>query len=67
MDDVLDDAAWFVPAGDTLAIARAAETLLADTSARDDFGRRGYEHACRFSWESAAAETVEVYREAVRG
>ncbi len=66
MDDVLGDGAWFVPAGDARAVADAAECLLRNRDARDDFRERGREHASTFSWDRAAAETVEVYREVAR-
>jgi len=66
MDDVLGNAAVFVPARDPRAVADAAETILHNTDTRDDLGQRGREHASRFSWETAAGETVEVYREVAR-
>lgn len=46
---------------DSQAAAHAIEAALADTTVRD----LGPAHAARFSWENAAAATVEVYERAL--
>jgi len=63
MSEVLRGAANSVPLGSPAAIARIALKLLADEAYRSECAAVGMEHARRFSWERAAAETVEVYRE----
>jgi glycosyltransferase involved in cell wall biosynthesis len=63
MTEVLKGAAIFVPLRDPVAIAKAAAELLRDAALRADWSGRGSDHAARFSWDRAAAETVDVYRE----
>lgn len=63
MDDVLAGAAILVPCRDPGAIAREAARLLDDTGWQTEWRARGLAHAAKFSWDRAAAETVEVYRE----
>ena len=63
MDEVLAGAAIFVPLGDPANVARAAAHLATDGAYRREWIARGCEHVRRFSWERAAAETTDVYRE----
>ncbi len=63
MDDILDDAAIFVPPRSPGAIAESANRLLSSSSLRADLGRRSLEHARKFSWARAAELTEEVYHE----
>ncbi len=65
MDEVLGDAALFVPLRDPEAIARCVRRLQ-DPRERADWSARGLAHVQRFSWQKAADETVEVYREVAR-
>lgn len=65
MDEVLKGAAMFVPVRSPEAIARKVRELLESKVCREEWRGRGLEHARRFSWDRAAAETVEVYRELV--
>ena len=41
-------------------------TLARDAERRDELRRLGLERAKSFSWQRAARETLDVYREAVR-
>lgn len=66
MDEVLGEAALFVPACDPVAIARAIRALLKSESLRQDWSARGHERASQFTWERAAEETVAVYQEIAR-
>ena len=65
MDDVLAGAALFVPRRDAEAIAAHAANLLEDSAFRDEWAERGHAHATRYSWDRAAGETLEVYREVI--
>lgn len=64
----VDAAEYFEPGGDRGAESLAAVlgSLLADPARRAELARRGRERAARFSWERAARETAEVYRELSR-
>jgi len=66
MAEVLPGGAIFVPLRDPGAIADAVERLSRDREWREEWRQRGCEVARRYSWERAARETVEVYREVVR-
>jgi len=63
MDDILAGAAVLVPIRDPEAIAREAARLLDDRGWHTEWQERGTAHAAKFSWDRAAAETVDVYRE----
>lgn len=65
MDDVLNGAAIFVASRAPNEIADSVERLLDDADARLEWRTKGLEHSAKFSWDRAAAETVEVYRELV--
>ena len=49
------------------AITAALRPLLADDDARQRLGQAGRERAREFSWQRAARQHAEVYREAARG
>jgi glycosyltransferase involved in cell wall biosynthesis len=66
MDEILEGAAVFVPGRDAAAIAHEAARLLREPGWREECVARGFEHVGRFSWDRAAAETMEVYHEARR-
>lgn len=65
MDEVLAGAALFTPLRDASAIATHAAALLASDSLRNEWAGRGRAHVTRYSWDRAAAETIEVYREVI--
>jgi alpha-1,3-rhamnosyl/mannosyltransferase len=50
---------------DDRAIAGALRDLLGNASLMEDLGQRGLRWAGAFSWERAAAETMEVYARAM--
>jgi len=66
MTELLGRAAEFVPLRDPGAIARTAIQFLTEPSFRAERSAAGLELAARFSWERAAAETTDVYREVAR-
>ena len=61
--EVLGGAGLHAPVGDSAGLA-AAMRRLRDGSVRDELRARGLERAKAFSWDAAAAATLEVYREA---
>lgn len=65
MDDVLAGAATFVPPRDPAAIARALSQLAGNAVEREARVAAGLVHAARFTWDAAAAATVDVYREVI--
>jgi len=66
MNEVLDEAAIFVPLRDPAAICREASRLIESESWRTEWAHRGRECAAGYGWERAAAETMDVYREVAR-
>ena len=67
LPEVAGDAALLVNPDDISGIAEAIETVLTDTPLRSDLIDRGYRNIQRFSWKKAAAETIDLYREAAQG
>ena len=65
MNEVLRAEATLVPVGDPGAIGAAALRLLGDPAWRAERSARALSFAQGFSWERAAAETVDVYREVI--
>ncbi len=66
MNEVLGQAAIFVPLRDPEAIAREASRLVATPGERAQWSTRGREHVARFSWIRTAEETAALYHEALR-
>ncbi len=64
LPEVVGDAAIVVPAKSPEALANAMSSLLENRSARERLGRLGRVHILtNFSWERAASEMAELYRE----
>lgn len=61
LPEIAGDAALLVDPTDTPAITAALRRTLCETDLVDDLRRRGLGQAARFSWQRAAAETVQVY------
>ena len=64
LPEVAGDAALLVDPRDEAALAESMERLLRDRKLHAEMARRGRERAAGFSWERAARETIDVYREA---
>lgn len=64
LPEVAGDAALLVDPSSVEAIASALARVLGEPELRADLRRRGLRRAAHFSWRRAAAETVDVYREA---
>lgn len=65
LPEVCGDAAEYFDPTDVDAIATAIKRVLTDQTLRDSLSRAGRERQRRFSWQTAALETVAVYRDAV--
>lgn len=65
--EVAGDAALLIDPRDPDLLCDSLARVLKDDRLRATLRRRGLERAAQFSWEKAARETIEVYREAVGG
>jgi glycosyltransferase involved in cell wall biosynthesis len=63
LPEVVGDAALLVDPNDTVALAQALYSVLAQPALHADLRRRGFDRAARFSWQRCAAETLAVYRQ----
>ena len=66
LQEVAGDAALIVPAQDQSALQDAFERLFTEHGLAAQLQERGIRQAGRFSWERAAAETIDVYENAVK-
>lgn len=67
LDLVVDgETGLLVPAGDVPALRAALLRLLRDPLLRRRMGEAGRSRAGRFSWDTVVAETLDVYRDALR-
>ncbi len=64
--EVAGDAAILVNPRDPAEVARAVSRVLADRDLAEKLGRKALVRAAEFSWERAAARTLEVYLRAAR-
>jgi glycosyltransferase involved in cell wall biosynthesis len=67
LPEVVGDAAIFTNPFDFQDIARALELGVHDTELRERLKQYGVKHARRFSWQSMADQTVEIYRRCREG
>jgi len=65
MPEVADDAALLVDPSDDDALAAAMERLLDDRGLCERLRAAGLERSRRFTWEEAAARTLDTYRKAL--
>jgi glycosyltransferase involved in cell wall biosynthesis len=63
LPEVVDDAALLVNPENVFDIARGIKEVLLDDGLRETLVRRGRVQAAKFSWERAAREVLEIYRE----
>ena len=66
LPEVVGDAGLLLPPLDVDAWAGTLARVVSDQGLRLELGRRGLARAALFSWRKAAAETLAVYREALR-
>ena len=64
LPEVAGDAALLFDPDDDEAVASAVERLLTDSELRSDLAARGRARAAQFSWDAAAARTLDAYRRA---
>jgi glycosyltransferase involved in cell wall biosynthesis len=62
LPEVAEDAGLMVPPHDIAGWAEALGELLTNPAHAEEVRRRGLARAARFSWQQAAAETLNVYR-----
>lgn len=62
MPEILGDAAVYADPYDVGEMAHALERLLSDEQLRQQMIQRGKERIKRYSWQTAARETLDVYR-----
>jgi glycosyltransferase involved in cell wall biosynthesis len=62
MPEILGDAAVYADPYDVGEMTRALEQLLSDEELRQRMIQRGKERVKRYSWQTAAHETLDVYR-----
>jgi glycosyltransferase involved in cell wall biosynthesis len=65
LPEVVGGAGLLVPPGDSAALAAALRRLVADPGLAAELASRAPAQAARFSWQRAAAEMEEVFREAL--
>ena len=63
--EIAGGAAEVVPVGDEQALVAAMKRVLFDDAHAADLSARGLARAANFSWDTAAAETLALYREAL--
>src|SRR5436190_3856542 len=63
LPEVVGDAAMLINPENVFDIARGIKEVLLDDELRKTLIRRGREQAAKFSWERAAREVLEIYRE----
>lgn len=66
LPEVVGDAGIAVPPADVDAVVAAMARILDDGAFARRLGERGRERAGLFSWEAAARETLEIYRQVVQ-
>lgn len=64
LPEVAGDAALLVDPEDVSSVAEALRRLLREPRLREELAARGRARAARFSWDAAAAHTLETYRRA---
>jgi len=67
MPEVADSAALLFDPNSTDQIVRAMADLLLDAALRGRMERLGVQNAARFSWETSAAQTLDVYYDVAGG
>ena len=66
LPEVVGEAGIMVEPRDVRGLAEAMERVLIDKHLRAELRAKGLERAKQFTWERAAQETLEVYREVLR-
>lgn len=66
LPEVVGDAGILVDPDDLDAFAAAIKSVFEDDRLAEELGRRGLERSRGFTWETTAAATAEVYRDALR-
>jgi glycosyltransferase involved in cell wall biosynthesis len=67
LPEVVGNAAMLVNPENVFEIMRALHCVLLDQSLRDKLKQRGYQQAQKFSWDKAARQVRDVYKEVASG
>ncbi|MBN1640994.1 MAG: glycosyltransferase family 4 protein [Anaerolineae bacterium] len=67
LPEVVGDGGLTVPPDDGAALSAALWRVITEPALRDELGQRGPARAARFTWTEAARQTVDVYRQALKG
>jgi glycosyltransferase involved in cell wall biosynthesis len=67
LPEVAGDAALLVNPESDEQLAEAMVKILSDASLRESLRKKGFERAKQFTWERAAKQTLEVYKEVCSG
>lgn len=65
--EVVGEAGLLFPPGQAAELAQALKAVALEPELADDLRQRGFERASMFSWQRAARETLELYREVAGG
>lgn len=60
--EVVGDAAIMLPPNDISGLAKAVKDILENKTLRDDYVKRGYLNASRFTWELCASKVLSLYK-----
>jgi glycosyltransferase involved in cell wall biosynthesis len=66
LPEVIGEAGLMVDPKDVEGLAAAMRQVSTDQNLREQLRERSLQQACRFSWEKAARQTIEVYQQALR-
>jgi glycosyltransferase involved in cell wall biosynthesis len=66
LPEVVGQAGLLFDPDDTAALAEGLRRILHDASLRQELIHRGLERVQRFSWETSARQTLQVYKRVVR-
>jgi glycosyltransferase involved in cell wall biosynthesis len=66
LPEVAGEAAIVVPPGDATALAEKMKLVLTDKAVADDLSTKGRGRAAKFSWDTAARDTLSVFERVAR-
>ena len=61
--EIYGDAAEYFDPKDVNSMASSLEKVLSDNSLRGDLIRRGYTQVYKYSWETTAQQTLDLYNQ----
>jgi glycosyltransferase involved in cell wall biosynthesis len=67
LPEIVADAGILIPPEDESALTKAMASLLSNAALHADLARKGPLRAAQFSWKKTAQETLQVYRQVLKG